>query len=372
VIVLGLGVMGLSACREIARRGKRVLGLEQYELGHQRGSSHGETRIIRKAYFEHPAYVPLLEHAYRGWAEIELELGVKLFERCGVLVSGFEGSAIVEGVRRAAAIHGIEIEELSGSSVARRFPGLSPGADMEAVFEPDAGFLHAESCVRGLAELAMREGAMLLDHHAAYGFSFERDRVTVSTKNEKFEARTLVVTAGAWSSRLLSDFAVQLEPRRKLQLWIKTDNRDHRLDRGCPVFAFHTPDSFLYGFPSIEPSVVKIAEHFGGEPVPDPGALDRTLHECDVTPVLERAAPRLPGLSREVVRHAACMYTMTEDEHFLIDRHPAHEHVVFAAGFSGHGFKFAPVIGSTLAELALDGSTSKPVSFLSLSRFVRG
>ena len=171
VIVLGLGVMGLSACREIARRGKRVLGLEQYELFHKKGSSHGETRIIRKAYFEHIAYVPLLERAYRAWAEIQETLGVPLFERTGVLIAGMPGSAIVRGVRQAAVTHGVEIDELSAASVARRFPGLAVDDDMQTVFEPDAGFLRAEACMRGLAELAQREGAVLFDRRTVTDFS---------------------------------------------------------------------------------------------------------------------------------------------------------------------------------------------------------
>jgi sarcosine oxidase len=368
-IVLGVGAMGSAACRELARRGKKVLGLEQFSAAHALGSSHGETRAVRKAYFEHPSYVPLLERAYALWAELEHASGQRLFERCGMVVAGKPGSEVVAGVRRAAELHALALEDVSGADLARRFPGFAAKPELEAVFEPDAGFVPVEASVRVQIELARRHGAEIREHCRVERYQAGPHGVSVFADGQRHEAGVLVVTAGAWSARFLSDLGVPLEPRRKVQLWFSTASPAHELGACFPVFAFDLEHGFFYGFPALEPGVMKIAEHSGGDAIANPDTLERALSPDDVARVRAFALDHLPGVDAEPVRHATCMYTMTPDEHFVIDRHPRQDNVFVAAGFSGHGFKFAPLVGSILADLAIDGRTSEPIEFLSARRF---
>lgn len=366
-IVLGVGAMGAAACLSLARRGLRVLGLEKEGLAHDRGSSHGQTRIIRKAYFEHPAYVPLLHRAYAYWDTISAESQTRLFERVGLLMFGPPSGEVISGVRRAAREHDLAIQDLAVDDVAARFPAFRVQHGMAALFEPDAGFLHVETCVRTLAELAIARGATLQFHEAATAWSATGRAVRVHTRHGEHTAARLVITAGAWSSRLLEELRLPLTVLRKMQLWFAADER-YRADRGCPVFCADTGEAFFYGAPIVSGGEVKVAEHSGREVVADPDLVDRSLRASDVDRVAGFVRCMLPGVSPAPLRHAACLYTMTPDGHFIVDRHPEHDSVCFAAGFSGHGFKFAPLIGSVLADLAIDGRTSEPIDFLALAR----
>lgn len=368
VIVLGLGGMGSAALDQLARRGARVLGLEQFDLVHDRGSSHGETRIIRKAYFEHPAYVPLLHRAYALWGDLERDCGETLFERCGLLVAGRPDGAVVTGVRRAAGEHRLAIDEIAAAEARRRFPSFAFDDDHALLFEVDAGFLRVEACVSAHLERARRAGAAVRAREEVLGWTADGRGVAVTTRNGRFVAARLVVCAGAWAGQLLPTLRGSLHVRRKVQLWLRCEDPRYAPAAGCPVFAYDLGDGFFYGFPALDGATVKVARHTGGEPVDDPGMLDRALCDHDAPPVVRFVRRYLPGVSGDIVRHAACMYTMTPDEHFVIDRHPQHERVFFAAGFSGHGFKFASVVGAVLADLALDGATREPIGFLRISR----
>jgi sarcosine oxidase len=367
-IVIGLGAMGGAALHHLAQRGVRVLGIEQFDIGHDRGSSHGQTRIIRKAYFEHPDYVPLLHRAYDLWAEVERQAGRELFRRTGLLLVGRPEGDVLSGVRRAADSHRLPIERLSRASVLERFGGFLPDEDMEGLYEADAGYLLVEDAVRTHVELAVAAGAVIETGCAVREWSADGRGVRVITDAAEYEAERLIIAGGAWAGRLLRELALPLSVLRKVQLWLATDDSRYDVDGGCPVFCFDAGDAFYYGFPAIEPGALKVAEHSGREVVEDPIAVDRELHERDVQRVRAFAARYLPGVGGEVVRHSTCLYTMTPDGHFVIDRHPRHEHVVFAGGFSGHGFKFAPIVGSVLADLVLNGSTREPIEFLRLGR----
>lgn len=367
-VVIGMGAMGGAALYHLAQRGARVLGIEQFDIGHELGSSHGQTRIIRKAYFEHPDYVPLLHRAYELWAQVEAESRRTLFHRTGLLLIGRPDGEVLAGVRRAADEHRLPIERLARADVLRRFPGFVPADDMEALFEADAGYLRVEDAVRTHVELAVAAGATIETGRPVLDWSADAHGVRVRTAGDEYAASTLVIAGGAWAGRLLSDLQLPLTVLRKVQLWLATDDPRYDPAQGCPAFCFDRGDAFFYGFPAIEPGSMKVAEHSGREVVNDPATVDRALHPRDSERVLEFAAHHLPGVRSEVTRHSVCMYTMTPDQHFVIDRHPHYDRVVFAAGFSGHGFKFAPILGSVLAELALNGITSEPTGFLSSKR----
>ncbi len=369
VIVLGLGGVGSQAARALARRGARVLGLEQHPLVHALGSSHGDTRIIRKAYFEHPDYVPLLKRAYAAWDDLAAEQERRLFERTGLLLVGPPDGAVVSGTRRAALEHGLPLEVLPGETLGDRFPAFRPFPGALALLERDAGFLRVEDCVRAALDSARQHGAELRSGVAVLGWEAGPQGVRVRTAEGDHHAAALVVCAGAWAGRLLPSLAPALSPQRKMQLWLTCQEPALRLDSGCPTWGFQEADgSFFYGFPSLEPGRVKLAEHGPGERVPDPSQLDRALRPEDVARPAAFAARRLRGVAPPVLHHAACMYTMSPDEHFVLDRHPAHDNVALAAGLSGHGFKLVSALGEILADLVLDGRTDAPIGFLSATR----
>lgn len=366
VIVIGTGGVGSAAAFHCARRGARVLGLDRFPGGHDRGSSHGETRIIRKAYFEHPDYVPLLERAYTLWDDLEAMSGETLFRRVGIVEAGPAAGVIVHGVREAARLHGLDFDTLPGSDFGARLPFALPAGD-DAVFEADAGFLFVERSVLAHLHQAAAAGAALVADEAVVGWQADGDGVTVETTRQVYRAGKLVITAGAWAADLLADLAIPLTVRRKHLHWYACDDPRYRADAGCPCFFYETPDGLFYGFPDIGGGV-KVSEHSRGTDIADPLADSRAIEPDDRARVEAFVAEYLPGVSMTPLRHDVCYYTMTPDEHFIIDRHPRHANVAFAAGLSGHGYKFASVLGEILADLTLDGATRQPAGFLRLDR----
>ena len=368
-IILGTGGVGSAALYHLSRRGARALGIDRFAPGHDRGSSHGETRIIRLAYFEHADYVPLLRRAYELWGELEERRGQKLYHETGLLEVGPSEGTVVPGVLASARRHSLEVELLDPREAERRFPGFRIPEGMAAVFERRAGYLRVEDCVRAHAEEAVRLGARLVTGETVLRWRVDGAGVAVETDRGTHRAARLIVTAGAWAGGLLADLGVRLEVRRKTLLWYRTASAQHREESGGPGFFYETPTGLFYGFPEIGDGEIKVAEHSGGESVADPLTVDRSLRPSDRLPVEEFLRRYLPGVrADDCVRHAICLYTMSRDEHFVVDRHPDHPQVSFAAGLSGHGFKFTSVLGEVLAGLALDGRTGLPIGFLSCDR----
>lgn len=364
VIVLGLGGMGSAACFHLARRGARVLGLDQFDPLHARGSSHGQTRICRKAYFEHPDYVPLLHAAYDCWDELAALSQRTLFHRVGLLMIGAPQSELISGVERARAQHSLRIDTLDPERLAPEFSPFRPPPAYSVLFERDAGYLLVEECVKASLDQARLHGAALRFRAPVSGWSADGQGVRVRTENETFDADRLVIAAGAWSGRMLRDMGLPLEVRRKVQLWFTATDPACSIEAGCPVFAYDDGQGFYYGFPSLDAAEMKIAEHSGREVVLDPDTVDRELRSADAARVAAFIRRVLPGVDPTPSRHSVCLYTMSADGHFVIDCAPQSERVVFAAGFSGHGFKFAGLIGSVLADLTLTGATRHPIGFL--------
>jgi monomeric sarcosine oxidase len=371
VIVLGVGGVGSAALYLLARRGARVLGIERFAPPHDRGSSHGQTRIIRQAYFEHPDYVPLLRRAYELWRDLESETGRSLFHATGLLEVGPPGGIVIPGVLQSAKLHGLEVETLSAEEAQRRFPAFHVPENCQAVFERDAGYLRVEDCVEAHVHEALRLGAELRAGEAIRSWRIQNGTAVVETDRDRYTASRLVLAPGAWATELLVGLDVPLRVVRKHLHWFL--NQDARLkeESGGPAFFYETPQGYYYGFPHIDERGLKAAEHTGGETVTDPLTVDRRVDSSELVRVQDFLAHHLPGVSSQPIGHTVCMYTLTPDEHFLVDRHPDHAQVALTAGLSGHGFKFTPVLGEILADLAMEGRTSHPIEFLSLGRFRR-
>lgn len=370
VIVLGLGGMGSAALWHLARRGCKVLGIEQFGIAHNRGSSHGGSRLIRRAYFEHPDYVPLVSRAYALWNELEEASGQALFHRTGLFLAGHQPGLLIDGVLHAAEAHCLDIQMVTPADATQRFPGLRAPTDMTVLFEADAGFLEVENCVRAHADQAVACGAHVRLGESVRKWSADTRGVRIETNSDTITAKHLVLCAGAWSGKLLRELGVPLTIRRKVVVWFEMRDDSFRVGHHSAVFCFDTAQGFFYGFPTFDGRTVKVGEHSGGISLASPEGLDRNIHDSDLTPLTRFLADHVPIARSTVVDTSVCMYTMTPDEHFIIDRHPGHENVFVACGFSGHGFKFASVVGSVLADLVTEGVTDEPIGFLSLKRFL--
>jgi monomeric sarcosine oxidase len=270
---------------------------------------------------------------------------------------------------RSASDHDLSVDELSAKQVDQRWPGFSIPNQLVGVFEPAAGYLLVEDCVRAHLDAARDVGADLLTETEVQGWTASDCEVRVQTSSGEFSAQRLIITAGSWTGTLLRELRVSLTVRRKSLFWFATDATHYNVAAGFPVFLFELRDDIFYGFPNIDARGVKVAEHTGGRSVEDPLTVDRSVDADEQRRLIDFLSWHLPGVSSTVAHHTVCLYTMSLDESFIVDRHPQHANVVFAAGLSGHGFKFVPVLGRALAELALDGGTELPIGFLSLSRF---
>lgn len=368
VIVLGTGGVGSAALYHLARRGVRALGLDRFPPGHDRGSSHGESRIIRRSYFEHPDYVPLLDSAYALWDELGAIRGEELFHRTGQIYFGPSDGVVVPGVLASARKHGIDVRQLAGVDAAREYPAYRAPDGASVLFEPDAGYLLVEDCVRAHIEEAIKLGGRHRHGDVVVSWEANAAGVTVQTNRDRYCAARLIVAAGCWTRDLLSELGVRLRVLRKHLHWHATDSNDYLESNGCPCFFFEVNGGYFYGFPDRGELGIKVAEHSGGREIPDPLADPREPDPSDVERINSFLARCLPGASRRRTRHEVCFYTMSPDEHFVVDRHPEHSSVVFAAGLSGHGFKFTSALGRALTELALDGAAGLDLHFLGLDR----
>jgi sarcosine oxidase len=371
-IVIGLGAMGSSAAYQLAKRGLHVLGLEAFTPAHQLGSSGGLSRIIRLAYFEHPAYVPMLRAAWTGWHELEAQTGAELLLETGGLYAGRRGSDVLEGSLRSAREHDLPHELLDADEVAQRFPALRLDPDMQALYEPLAGLLYPERCIETHLELARQAGAELHFEERVRGWTgYGGDGpLHVVTDTADYDAGRLIIAAGAWLPDLAPELELPLAVERNVLFWFDPAAAPDSLapDR-LPVYIVELDDDHAYyGFPLLPDQGIKVARHHGGRST-TPDKLDREASAADEAPVRDFVARYLPAAAGRRRDARVCMYTNTPDKHFIIDTHPADPRVVIASPCSGHGFKFSNVIGSIAADLAIDGGTSYDIDFLSLARF---
>lgn len=365
--------MGSAIAAQCAARGARVVGLEQYPRGHDLGASTGRTRMIRKAYFEDPAYVPLLHRTYELWRALEHETGEDLLRTCGVLAVGRENSEIIAGIRRAAREHDLTIEVLDRAQVRARFPMLRLRDDEVAILEPGAGVLAPERCNAAHLTVAERHGATLQFEVAMRGWTFRDDVFDVELGDgSRVSARSLVLALGPWVQSTLAGLGVQIRVQRNVQAWFAPGAGARYSAAEFPAFLVERDElpAPLYGFPDFGDGV-KAAFHGAGE-LADPLHLNREIHHArDVAPIARAMDDWMPGAAARFLEAKACMYSLTPDEHFIVDRHPTHKRLIVCGGFSGHGFKFVPVIGEIAADLIVNGETQHPIEFLSLGRFHR-
>jgi sarcosine oxidase len=366
VVVVGVGGMGSAALHHLAQHGKRVLGLERFDLLHERGSSHGLTRIIRLAYFEHPDYVPLLRRAYELWRELEQEAGEELLRITGIVEGG---ERILEGVLLACAEHGLEHEVLTGDEVARRFPAYRLPPEMEVAFQPDGGFVVPERCIVAHVEGALARGAVLRARERVLEWSDTESGVRLRTDRGEVEAERVVFTAGAWSQDVARLPAGLVHGVRQSLAWLQPSRPEIFEPGRMPVFNLALDGEHFYGFPAHGIPGFKLGryDHFGTGG--DPDDIDREPTLADEAPLRAFAERYFPEGAGPTVALKTCLFEPSPDEHFLIDRHPESPFAVVGAGFSGHGYKFCSVVGEILAELALDGATRHDIDLFRFSRF---
>ncbi|MEP6821591.1 MAG: N-methyl-L-tryptophan oxidase [Chthoniobacterales bacterium] len=370
VAVVGLGGMGSAILAHAAGRGASAIGIEQHQAVHALGSSHGRSRMIRKSYFENSAYVPLLRRAYELWRELERAAATKIFQATGVLTVGEETREIVAGTRRASQEHDLPLSVLSRAEVQERYPTVKILTDEIALFEADAGVLDPEVAVQ--AHLAMARG-----HGATMEFGVVMTRWEATNQGfnislgdgRRIAARTLILSLGPWFKETLRSLDISMTVQRNVQVWFHSATAAYRAP-GFPAFLLDRRGlpAPLYGFPDFGHGVKAAFHGLGAET--NAQDLDRAIDESsDVAPLKRAMEAWMPGAAKSLRDATACMYSLTPDEHFVIDRSPHHQNLILCGGFSGHGFKFVPVVGEIAAELALNGGTRHEIDFLSASRF---
>ena len=368
MVVLGLGVMGASAVHQLAGRGVRVLGLDANQRGHVLGSSHGRSRIIREAYYEAAEYVPLVQRAFIQWRELEEETGLDLLLMTGCLNIGRPGTQVVDGVIASARRHGLPSEVLPSDAMRSRFPAFALPESHVGVYQPTAGVLNADACVGALVDASVARGATIRHGELVNNWEPDGDGVIVRTPSGTIRAQKLVITAGPWSASVLADLGLPLQAVRQYVVHFEPQAPERFSPPGFPAFIWDVAEGEVYGIPYLPGSGFKVGGHDPGEPcTPETARRTVTAEEIEnVRSIFERC---LPGCATTMSMAATCLYTVTPDRHFIIDRHPEHPQVSYAAGFSGHGFKFGPTIGEVLADLAIEGSSRHDVAFLRAARF---
>jgi sarcosine oxidase len=371
-IVVGVGAMGSAACHQLARRGLNVLGIERFDIPHELGSSGGDTRMIRLSYYEHPDYVPLLRRAYSAWDELGAVIGERILKRTGALYIGREDGESISGSRRAALEHSIEHQMLS-SEQRKRYEVFDIPKHFAAMFEPEGGFVRSTLAITTMAEQALLSGATLHTREAVVAWAADAHGVEVQTDRAAYRADQLVFTCGAWTPELVAALGVPLRVTRQALFWLWPQRPERFRTGAFPCWSIEDDApgfvGMYYGFPMMNGQVgLKIALHAPGAEV-TPDSIDRNPAREDLTLLAPLFDKYLPSARGPVIRQKICMYTNSPDGHFIVDRLPGHDNVVIAAGFSGHGFKFAPVIGEALADLAQLGRSELPIGFLSTKRF---
>ena len=352
VAVVGLGATGSAALLALARRGVRVIGLDRFSPPHNLGSSHGRSRVIREAYYESPVYVPLVRRAYELWSALERDSGRSLLRQTGGLMLGSPDGTLVQGARQSAELHGLPVESLNAAEIRRRFPVLHPAQHDVGIFEPRAGFLDPEGCVAGALELAVRAGAELRAETPIAGWTTSGSAVRLSTSRGTVECDTLILAAGPWMPGLLGGAPIPLTVERQVMYWVRpTGDRSRFAPDRLPVFIWEwEPDRLFYGIPD-HGAGFKVARHHEGEVV-TPDAADRGVSSAEILEMRAILRRTIPEADVPPVEAVTCLYTNTPDRNFVLGAHPSEPRVLLASPCSGHGFKFASVLGELLADLA--------------------
>jgi sarcosine oxidase len=369
VIVIGVGGMGSAAVYHLARRGLKVLGLEQFDIPHELGSSHGISRIIRLAYAEHPNYVPLLRRAYQLWRELETQAGERLLFVTGGIDAGEENSETIKGSLLSCKMHDLTHEQLDSASLNRRFPGYRLPAEMVAVYQPDAGFLLPERCIVTHVVAAQELGAVVHAREGVTGWQAQDENISVTTKRGSYHARKMIVTAGPWASTIIPALKNLAVPERQVLIWTQPLRPEYFRLGAFPVFNMEAHEGRFYGFPVYGVPGFKLGKyHHRSERVDDLDQMDRECHLEDEEVLRVGIRRYFPDADGPTMGMKTCLFTNSPDEHFIIDRLEDSPQVAIAAGFSGHGFKFCSVVGEIMAELIIEGNTRLDIGMFRLNR----
>ena len=368
VVVVGLGVMGAAAAWSHAKRGVRVLGVDANAAGHTLGSSHGKTRATRESYFESPEYVPLMKEAHALWRGLEAAAGVDLLTMNGGAYFGPPDHPVLKGVVQAAAEHDLELERYTPTEAMALHPGFFIPEGWQALIERTSGVLRAEACLTAFHDQARRAGAELRFGESVCSWRPVNDGVIVDLASGSVRAKSLVLTLGPWAVEGLEDASIPIHGRRVTVAHFDTQRPENYANDDLGVFFWSTPMGVYGGFQHIDGQGVKLLRHDdGGACTPD--TIQRAVTDEDIRAFTDFSRIYLPDVGDKVLDAYTCIYTMTPDDHFVIDHHPVSRNIVYATGFSGHGFKFAPVVGEVLADLTQNGETDRDIGFLRASRF---
>ena len=368
-IVVGLGGMGSATLYQLAQRGKRVLGIEQFGIAHELGSSHGVTRIIRLAYHEHPSYVPLMRRAYELWRDLEAKTEEQILHITGSIDAGPPDGSNFKGSLLSCEEHDLPHDVLTSAEITKRFPGYRLPSETMAVFQGEGGFLLPERCISLFVEQAQTLGATVHTNERTLEWHPTTNGVSVRTERGEYEAETLVISAGAWASKLLPALSAAAIPERQVLAWFEILRPEHFTPDAFPVFNLVVDEGQFYGFPEFGIPGFKLGKYHHLEENVDPDTIDREPNAQDESVLRDFTEKYFPGAAGATSSMKVCMFTNTPDEHFIIDCLPDSPQVVVAAGFSGHGFKFSSVVGEILSDLAIDGTTSHDIGMFRLARF---
>ncbi len=369
VIIIGLGAMGSSAALQLSRNNKKVLGIDRFAPPHTFGSSHGQTRIIREAYFEHPLYVPLVQRAYDLWFDMEKETGKELFLKTGGMMIGSPESELVKGAKTSADIHNLEYKLLDFAQIKLQFPAFNLSEEMVGIWEPRAGVLFPEKCIETFLELAGNSGAKLNFNETVLNFTADKNEVTVKTDKGIYKTEKLIISSGAWLNKLIPELKLPLYIERQVLFWFDTNNSKNFNLEKFPIFIWeYETDKIFYGFPDTGDGL-KVAFYHGGDKLFNADVINREICEKEIDSIKEVMMKYFPDASNKLLNSAVCMYTNTPDLHFLLDYHPEYKNVIIASPCSGHGFKFSPAIGEILKDMVISGKTSFQLKPFSIERF---
>ncbi|MBN8851408.1 MAG: N-methyltryptophan oxidase [Sphingobacteriales bacterium 50-39] len=378
-MVVGLGANGSSTLYHLSRTGRKVIGIDRFTPPHTHGSSHGESRIIRQAYYEDPVYVPLLQAAYEEWERLEKASGKKLFLKTGGIMLGDKDTAVVRGSKLSADTHGIPYEYLDSTSLRQRFPAFRPADDTVGLLEKEAGILFPEECIRTFLDQAITQGAAIHYDELVLNIVHDKNSIEITTTKEKYSVGSLILSAGAWTNQLLSGLhssdamhplaSLPLTVKRQVLFWFANDNaqdHDRFLPANMPIYIWeYTEGKMFYGFPDLGAGI-KIAPHHRGHSI-DPDHLSQDVSQKEIEEMKDIAREYL-GMSPVFQKSAVCMYTNTPDENFIIDFHPEYKNIIIASPCSGHGFKFSSLTGRILSDMAMGNDTGFDLSPFSLTR----
>jgi sarcosine oxidase len=359
--------MGSAALCQLARQGVRALGIERATPGHEGGSSHGLTRMIRLSYFEHPSYVPLLREAYARWHELERAAGRTLLHRTGILEVGSPDGALVASTLAASRLHDLPHDILDAADLMRRYPAFRVPGDFVAVLQPNGGFVEAAAAIETMLALATASGAQVRCGETVLSVEPKGDGVRIVTDRGTVEAAAAIVAAGPWLTKLLPEMRLPLRVTRQVFGWFEP--RDAAPLRGLPVFLLESRHGLHYGIPFAGERGVKFAKHHHADAATDPDACDRGVSAADEAMIRAAIADHMPAVDGPLLAAKTCLYTMTPDGDFIIDRLPDAANIIVASPCSGHGFKFAPLVGEILAGLAAAGTTAHDISRFRIGRF---